>query len=385
MSEHTGAMDSAAAIQERVRQALAVDEPLDIYGGSTKGELGRQVRGTPFDVSHVRGIVSYEPGELVLVVRPGTALHEVEAILEKENQYFAFEPPSWGQGATVGGTVACNLSGSRRFKMGALRDHILGIEMVDGSGELIRAGGKVVKNVTGYDLSKALAGSFGTLGVLTEVCLKVWPRPETEQTLKVYGLKPPQALVRILDWAARPLEITGLAYDGCAGALVARVEGPVPAVTQQLEVLRCDIGSDEAEVLGASASRDFWSQWRELTWLAPQAGEQRWRFSGPPTRMVRLMEALKAEGLSQWGLDWAGGLLWAVLPVATGVGLVHRTAARHEALAWRFAEQAGGRNEEAFTPPNAGVFRMNQMLKKAMDPQGIFNPGKMYALDEVSA
>ncbi len=383
MSADTAAMDSASAVQERVRQALAANEPLDIYAGSTKGELGRQVRGTPLDVSGVEGVVSYEPGELILVARPGTALRQVEAMLEKENQYFAFEPPSWGQWATVGGTVACNLSGSRRFKMGALRDHILGIEMVDGSGERIRAGGKVVKNVTGYDLSKALAGSFGTLGILTEVCLKVWPRPETQQTLKVYGLEPPEALVRILDWAARPLEITGLAYDSRAGALLARVEGPAPAVIQQIELLNSE--SAEAEVLDAAPSQRFWRQWRELEWLVPTASEQRWRFSGPPTRMVRLMEALKAEGLSQWGLDWAGGLLWAVLPVSTGVGLVHRTAARHEALAWRFAEQAGGRNEEAFTPPNAGVFRMNQMLKKAMDPQGIFNPGKMYALDEVKA
>ncbi|MGY8823460.1 MAG: glycolate oxidase subunit GlcE [Candidatus Latescibacterota bacterium] len=383
MGEFTNAMDSALAVQERVREALAADEPLDIYAGSTKGELGRQVRGTPFDVSRVEGVVSYEPGELILVARPGTALREVEGMLASENQYFAFEPPAWGEGATIGGTVACNLSGSRRFKMGALRDHILGIEMVDGSGELIRAGGKVVKNVTGYDLSKALAGSFGILGALTEVCLKVWPRPETEQTLKVYGLKPPEALVRILDWAARPLEITGLAYDSRASALLARVEGPAPAVLQQIEALPLD--GLEAEVLEGKASQDFWRQWRELEWLVPKAGEQRWRFSGPPTRMVRLMEALKAEGLSQWGLDWAGGLLWAVLPVATGVGLVHRTAVRHQALAWRFAAQAGGRNEEAFTPPNAGVFRMNQMLKKAMDPKGIFNPGKMYALDEVRA
>lgn len=379
MSEQVQPLDSSVAVQARVRQALADGEALDIYAGSTKGALGRQVVGSPCDVSALRGIVSYEPGELVLVARPGTPLDEIERVLDGEHQHFAFEPPAWGTGATLGGTVACNLSGPRRFKMGALRDHLLGIEMVDGCGELVRAGGKVVKNVTGYDLSKVLAGSFGTLGVLTEVVLKVWPRPEQEQTLRIEGHAPPAALEKMLEWAGRPLEITGLAYGGAEGHLLARVEGPAPAVDRQVETLRAECG--DADVLDADASRAFWKQWRELEWLRPGAGQQRWRFSGPPTRMVRLMEALKAEGLSQWGIDWAGGLLWAVLPVDAEVGLVHRTAARHQALAWRFSARAGGRNEEAFTPPNAGVFHMNQMLKKALDPQGIFNPGKMYALD----
>ena len=122
---------------------------------------------------------------MVLVARPGTKLSDIESLCHSENQYFAFEPPAWGAAATIGGTVACNLSGPRRFKMGALRDHLLGAELIDGRGERIRTGGKVVKNVTGYDLSKVLAGSFGTLGVLTEVCLKVWPRPETQATLFV--------------------------------------------------------------------------------------------------------------------------------------------------------------------------------------------------------
>ncbi len=379
MSEQVIPLDSSIAVQARVRQALADGEALDIYAGATKGALGRQVVGSPCDVSALRGIVSYEPGELVLVARPGTPLDEVERVLESENQHFAFEPPAWGTGATLGGTVACNLSGPRRFKMGALRDHLLGIEIVDGCGELVRGGGKVVKNVTGYDLPKVLAGSFGTLGVLTEVCLKVWPRPEREQTLCIEGFAPPAALDKMLEWAGRPLEITGLAYGGAEGRLMARIEGPGPAVDRQVEFLRAECG--DGDVLDVDASRTFWRQWRELEWLQVSVGQQRWRFSGPPTRMVRLMEALKAEGLSRWGIDWAGGLLWAVLPVDAEVGLVHRTAARHQALAWRFSAQPGGRNEEAFTPPNAGVFHMNQMLKKALDPQGIFNPGKMYALD----
>ncbi len=368
----------ADSIQEQVRQALAKHAALEVFAGGSKSFLGRKQSGTPLDVSALRGVVSYEPGELVLVARPGTRLSEIETLLDGEGQYFAFEPPGWGEAATIGGTVACNLSGPRRFKMGALRDHLLGIEMIDGHGERIRAGGKVVKNVTGYDLSKALAGSFGTLGVLTEVCLKVWPRPETQATLSVHGLLPGAALQHMLDWAARPLEITGLAYD--EAGLVARVEGPAQAVRAQIETLRALVAA-ESSVMQEDESRAFWRHWRELEWLVPGAGMQRWRFSGPPTRMVRLMEALKAEGLQRWGLDWAGGLLWALLPVDTAVGLVHRTAARHEALGWRFA--AGERNEEAFTPPHRGVVRMNQMLKRSLDPQNIFNPGKMFALDEM--
>ena len=366
--------DAADAIQERVRQALAENVALKIFAGRTKSFLGRQHDGIPFDLSTLTGVVSYEPNELVLVARPGTKLSEIEALCRSENQYFAFEPPAWGAGATIGGTVACNLSGPRRFKMGALRDHLLGAELIDGRGERIRTGGKVVKNVTGYDLSKVLAGSFGTLGVLTEVCLKVWPRPETQATLFIHGLTPAAALERILDWAARPLQITGLVCD--ADHLAARFEGPASAVRVQLTTLR-EEETAESEVVEEAESHAFWRRWRELEWLTPAEGQQRWRFSGPPTKMMQLMATLEAEGLSRWGLDWAGGLLWALLPVAAQTSRLHRIAARHQALGWRFA--ADEHNEDAFTPLSTGAARMNQMLKRALDPQDIFNPGKMYA------
>ena len=366
--------DAADAIQERVRQALAENAALKIFAGRTKSLLGRHHEGIPLDLSALTGIISYEPNELILVARPGTKLSEIEALCRGENQYFAFEPPAWGAAATIGGTVACNLSGPRRFKMGALRDHLLGAELIDGCGERIRTGGKVVKNVTGYDLSKVLAGSFGTLGVLTEVCLKVWPRPETQATLFIHGLTPPAALARILNWAARPLQITGLVCD--ADRLATRVEGPASAVRAQLATLR-EEESAESDIIEEAESQVFWRSWRELEWLVPAEGQQRWRFSGPPTKMAQLMKALEAEGLSRWGLDWAGGLLWALLPVAAQAAHLHRTAARHQAIGWRFA--ADKHNEDAFTPLSAGAARMNQMLKRALDPQGIFNPGKMYA------
>ncbi len=369
--------DLAGTIQERVRQALAENAALKIFAGRTKSFLGRQHDGIPLDLSALTGIISYEPNELVLVARSGTKLNDIEALCRSENQYFAFEPPAWGAAATIGGTVACNLSGPRRFKMGALRDHLLGAELIDGHGERIRTGGKVVKNVTGYDLSKVLAGSFGTLGVLTEVCLKVWPRPETQATLFIHGLTPAAALARLLDWAARPLQITGLVCD--ADRLAARVEGPAAAVRTQLAKL-CEGETAESEVIEEAESYAFWRRWRELEWLTPAEGQQRWRFSGPPTKMVQLMEALEAEGLSHWGLDWAGGLLWALLPATAQASGLHSTAASHQALGWRFAaNEHDEHNEDAFTPLNAGEARMNQMLKRSLDPQGIFNPGKMYA------
>lgn len=366
--------DAVVAIQERVRQALAQNAALKIFAGRTKSFLGRRHHGIPLDLSALTGVISYEPDELVLVARPGTKLSEIEALCHGESQYLAFEPPAWGAAATIGGTVACNLSGPRRFKMGALRDHLLGAELIDGCGERIRTGGKVVKNVTGYDLSKVLAGSFGTLGVLTEVCLKVWPRPETQATLLIHGLTPAAALERMLNWAARPLQITGLVCD--ASQLAARVEGPAPAVRAQLATLR-EGQTAESEIIEEAASTAFWRRWRELEWLAPAAGQQCWRFSGPPTKMAQLMQALEAEGLSCWGLDWAGGLLWAVLPVAAQAAHVQRTAAHHRALGWRFA--ADEHNEHAFTPLSTGAACMNQMLKRALDPQDIFNRGKMYA------
>lgn len=375
--------DLAGTIQERVRQALAENAALKIFAGRTKSLLGRQHDGTPLDLSALTGIVSYEPNELVLVARSGTKLSDIEALCRSENQYFAFEPPAWGAAATIGGTVACNLSGPRRFKMGALRDHLLGAELIDGHGERVRTGGKVVKNVTGYDLSKVLAGSFGTLGVLTEVCLKVWPRPETQATLFIHGLTPAAALARLLDWAARPLQITGLVFD--ADRLAARVEGPAPAVRTQLAMLS-EEASAESEVLEEAESHAFWRRWRELEWLTPAEGQQRWRFSGSPTKMVQLMEALEAEGLGRWGLDWAGGLLWGLLPTAAQAPHLHSIAASHQATGWRFAadeqrdeDENEQNNEDAFTPLNAGEARMNQMLKRSLDPQGIFNPGKMYA------
>ncbi len=376
-------MDTPAALQERVALALADDESLHISAGDTKLRLGRRVVAqSPLDVSGLNQLVSYEPGELILVVRPGMPLGQIEKLLARENQHLAFEPPHWGTQATIGGTLACNLSGPRRFKAGALRDFVLGIEMINGHGERIRAGGKVVKNVTGYDLPKVLSGSFGTLGVLTEICFKVWPRPETQQTLMVHGQALEAALRLMLELAALPYEITGLAYLPAAtrqeARTLVRIEGPGPAVAAQLEKLSGDLKA-EISALAGEDSAALWSDLRELESLQPSQDGQLWRFSAPPARAAHLVAALHRHDLERYALDWAGGLLWALFPLPVQAALLHQAALDHQATAWRFATRADDPNSEAFTPLSQGVARLNRILKNTFDPKGIFNPGRMYA------
>ncbi|MBM3278981.1 MAG: glycolate oxidase subunit GlcE [Candidatus Handelsmanbacteria bacterium] len=370
-------LTTAEAVQEQVRRALEQRTPLRIFAGGTKDRLGRPATAlTPLDLSGLEQLVSYEPRELILVVQPGMKLRAVEELLAGENQHLAFEPPHWGEAATIGGAVACNLSGPRRFRAGALRDFILGIEMIDGGGRRICGGGKVVKNVTGYDLPRTLCGSFGTLGPLTELCFKVWPRPAASQTLVVHGLSAAAAVAQMTGLAGRPWEITGLAY-ACARLLI-RVEGPEPAVAAQVGQLQGLLGGEQ-ELLEDASSRTFWRELRELEPLQPEPGEVLWRFSQPPAEAARLQQALKPHGLRRYAIDWSGGLLWGVLPATAPAADLHQLALVHQGLAWRFAASPEDPNEEAFSPLYPGLARLNQQLKNAFDPHGIFNPGRMAA------
>ncbi len=373
---------SPDVVQELVQIALATDSFLHIFGSNTKFHLGRRIDGlSQVDMSGLNGLISYEPDELVLVVEPGMRLREVEQLLAKENQQLAFEPPHWGPEATVGGTVACNLSGPRRFKAGALRDHLLGVELVNGHGERVRSGGKVVKNVTGYDLSKIISGSFGTLGILTEICLRAWPRSETQKTLVVYGQDPATALELMLEFAASPCEITGLAYlshaDAQPSQTLVRLEGSAVALAVQLRNLDRNL-QGEIQTLEESESMERWKNLRELRFFQTTANEQLWRFSLPPAKAVELLDDLLPHGVHRFGFDWGGGLLFAIIPQDTVASLLHQLAIRHGSIAWRFANGKQDCNDAAFTPLSAGVARMNRILKQALDPKGIFNPSKIY-------
>ena len=369
------------AVQETVRQALTDGTPLGIFGRATKSHLGRRVEDlSPLDMSGLNEVVEYNPAEAILVAGPGLSLRAAEELVAGGNHHLAFEPPHWGADATLGGTVACNLSGPRRFKAGALRDHILGLEMIDGYGQRIRAGGRVVKNVTGYDLPKVLSGSFGTLGVLTEVCLKLSPRPETQQTLAVHGQAPAPALELMLELAARPNEITGLAYLPPRGPesarTVARIEGPAPAVTAQMAELAADI-SGERSTLDESESDRLWKGLRELEPFRPEPGEQLWRFAIPPSEAANLLEALAPRDARLGAMDWAGGLVWALFPRETPAAALHQIAGAYQGAAWRFATGPDDPNPDAFSPLPSGAARLNRMVRQAFDPKGIFNPGRI--------
>ena len=371
-------VETVEEIQERVREAGEKGGGLHVFGGRSKRRVGRRVEAAEgLDVSGVGGVVSYEPRELILVVRPGTGLKVVEGLLASEGQHLSFEPPHWGEKATIGGTVGGNLSGPRRFKVGALRDFILGVELVEGRGEVIKAGGKVVKNVTGYDLSKVMAGAFGTLGVLTEVCFKVWPKPECQQTLVFGGVGVEKGQELMLEWARLPYEITGLAHgmgEGKEEWTWVRVEGPEAAVKIQVEKLK-GVGAGAAAVLEGEESAKVWRDIREWGRFEPEEGMCVWRLAQPPDQGAAVLEGLKAYGLGKWCLDWGGGLLWAELAANADGAAVHRLVSGCGGTAWRFAAGQGDANEAAFTPLEVGVERLNAKLKEVFDPQGVFNPG----------
>ena len=368
-------------LAETVRQAADRGRSLVVAGNGTRSFLGRGgLQGDRLELSGLDGLVSYEPDELIVVARPGMRLAALEQLLAERGQHLSFEPPHWSPSATLGGTIACGLSGPRRFKAGAARDFVLGIEFVDGRGELVRAGGKVVKNVTGYDLPRALTGSFGTLGVLTEICLKLWPRPQSERTVLIEGLGIVEAAETLMSWARLPCEISGLAWFPAGGEdnrTFARVEGLEAAVVEQAETLAREAGS-AAGILDAGQSRRTWGDIRELSAMQPGAGEELWRFSVPPSAAVSLVERLRPQGLVRCGLDQAGATVWALMRAGCDRAALHTSALACGGGAWRFSTGPQDDNEEAFTPLPPPLMAANRALKKALDPRSILNRGRMY-------
>ena len=368
----------ASEVEELVREAAASARPLELRAGGTKARIGRAVPGAArVDLSRLAGVVTYEPEELILIARPGTRLREVEELLAAQGQQLAFEPPRWGEAATLGGTLGCGWAGPRRFRAGSVRDFVLGVELVDGRGRRLRPGGRVVKNVTGYDLWRATVGAFGTLGAVTEVCLKLWPRPATERTLVVSGLAPAAASAVLLDWSRRVEEISGLSVDA-GGRLLARIEGSDRGVTQQVEKLIPE-APGSVEVLDAGDSSRLWTALREAEPYRPAPGEALWRIAVPPSRAPEAVASLAPFGLRRSGLDWGGGLVWAVLPEDADGAAVHAAVQRLEGAGSRLATGPEDVNRHAFTPLSPGVARVNAALKSTLDPQGLFNPGRMYA------
>ncbi len=342
--------DLGLSLAERVRAAHAAGTPLAIVAGGSKPWLGRPVAGEALEVSAHRGIVGYEPSELVLTARAGTPLAKIEALLAARNQCLAFEPPHHGDTATLGGTVACNLSGPARPYAGAARDFVLGVRLINGRGEILRFGGEVMKNVAGYDLARLIAGAQGTLGVLLEVSLKVLPRPAAELTLAL-ELDAAAAIRQFNAWAGQPLPITAACHDGeRAHVRLAGAEAAVKAARDRLG----------GEVLHDGAG--FWRSVREQRHAFFNRPGSLWRLSLPPTA------PLHAEPAPVF-IDWGGAQRWVF---STQAMWESAAAAGGHATRWR-AESG-----DVFQPLPAGLMALHQRLKAALDPKGILNPGRLH-------
>lgn len=345
------------ALQEKIKDAAHRGVAQRLRGGGTKDFYGNEPRGALFDTRAYAGIVSYEPTELVVTARCGTPLSELEKILEDNGQCLPFEPPHFGDGATLGGCVAAGLSGPRRASSGAVRDFVLGTKIVDGRGRLLTFGGQVMKNVAGYDVSRLLAGSLGTLGIIVEASLKVLPRAPSELTLR---LEMPQerAIDMLNRWAGQPMPISGTAWHD--GELSVRISGATSALRAAAE----KIGG---EATAAGQADAFWVAIREHRHGFFAGPEPLWRIAVPSAT-----PPLELPGAQM--IEWGGGLRW--LRSEAGPRTVRDVAQRAKGHATMF--RAADRSTGAFTPLEPSVMRLHRELKAAFDPAGILNPGRLY-------
>jgi glycolate oxidase FAD binding subunit len=356
--------DLTDSLRRSVVDALDAHRPLTIVGGGTKTFYGRRAgqaarESVILEVSGHRGIVRYDPAELVLSARAGTPLADIEALLAGHGQMLAFEPPHFGVGATLGGTVACGLSGPRRAFAGSARDGVLGCRIINGRGEILSFGGQVMKNVAGFDVSRLMVGALGTLGVLLEVTIKVLPRPDCERTL-VLPMTAAEALPVMNRWCAEPWPLSGLANDGSWTYM--RLAGS----EQALKAAQAGLGGDPA-----ADGDGFWRRLREQRsrfFRYPAMGRNLWRLSAPSAAPV-----INLPG--QWLYDWGGALRWLRTDIPGEE--VFRAAEQARGHATLFRGVAG--DGCVFQPLPPVLMALHRSLKRAFDPQGLFNPGRMHA------
>ena len=367
-------------IIDRVREGAGAAQPLRIRGGGTKDFIGTEVAHCTAPVLDMRehtGIVDYEPSELVVTVRAGTSLAELEALLAEHGQCLPFEPPRFAAGGTVGGMVAAGLSGPARASVGAVRDYVLGIEIINGQGELLRFGGQVMKNVAGYDVSRLMAGSWGTLGVITEVSLKVLPVPPAEATLRM-ECDEAQALQRLHAWGGQPLPLNASAWaqrkeDG-KGALHVRLRGAKAAV----ESACVSMGGERLDAVLMAA---VWNSCRDhtLPWFAGRASQPElalWRLSVPQTAPVIPLP----QGIAAPLIEWHGALRWVKAPLNAGPAL-QAAAQAVGGSASLFAAPVGSAAslQGVASPMDPALQLLSRRLRQGFDPAGIFQPGRMGA------
>lgn len=351
-------LQSIEQLKEQVLAAAAAGSALRIRGGGTKDWYGQRIEGQVLDTRVHSGIIDYEPTELVITARCGTPLAEIEAALAERNQMLAFEPPHFGDGATFGGAVASGLSGPRRATSGAVRDFVLGTKLLDGKGQVLSFGGQVMKNVAGYDVSRLLAGSLGTLGVMLEMSVKVLPRPIRETTLR-FETSEIDALRMLNEWGGLPLPVSASCWH--RGVLTIRLSGAQAAV----DAAARDLGGEVVDNADA-----FWSRLREQQHPFFTSAESLWRLSVPTSAGAII---LKGEQLIEWG----GAQRWLKVDADADMAQrIRRTAAAVGGHATLF--RGGDKNVGVFHPLAPAVAKIHERLKASFDPSNIFNPGRMY-------
>ncbi len=350
--------DCTEALRARVNEAIEQATPLTLVGSGSKRFLGPRGGGMPLEVSGHRGVVHYAPEELVLTVRAGTLLAEVEALLAERGQMLAFEPPHFGPGATIGGTFAAGLSGPRRAAAGSARDFVLGMRFINGRGEMLRVGGEVIKNVAGYDLSRLMVGAFGTLGLILDVSLKVLPQPRAEMTLVHEIRDHAQAIGQLCNWAGKPLPITATCLE--SNRLSLRLSGAESAVQQAAQQLGGEMATDGA---------GFWHDLREQRLAFFDDPRPLWRLSLPP-----VTPSLALAPIEDSLIEWSGAQRWLKTEAAAeSVYATARAVGGHATL-----YRNGGSAAERFQPLLPALLEVHKRLKAALDPSGIFNPGRLY-------
>jgi glycolate oxidase FAD binding subunit len=393
---------SLEELRDAVETALAAKEAVEIVAGGSKRGLGRPLQ-TPhlLDLTRLSGIRDYAPNELVLTAGAATPLTAIDRALAAAGQMLAFEPPDWrsliGQvhgSQTLGGILACNLSGPRRIKAGAARDHFLGFRAVSGRGEAFKAGGKVVKNVTGYDLPKLMAGSYGTLAALEEVTVKVLPKPETAATVAFGGVAPADSATLMAAALGSPHEVSGAAYlpPGLArraslpagGVVALRVEGPEPSVAYRRDsLLREHAAAGETAVLNAVETAVLWRDIANVAQLAGLGDRAVWRVSVAPSRGTAVAQAIAGAIDAVWFLDWGGGLVWiAVVEAGDGGAGIIRRAIRGAGTSGGHATLVRGTpglraTVPVFEPQQPALATLSRRVKEGFDPRHILNPGRM--------
>jgi glycolate oxidase FAD binding subunit len=377
-----------------VAEAAAGRSLLAISTGGSKASLGRPAQSeAALSATGLTGVTLYEPGELVISARAGTPLQDVERILAEKGQELPFEPMGWRallghDGApTVGGMVASNSAGPRRIQAGSCRDGLIGVRLVNGRGEAVKSGGRVMKNVTGLDLVKVMAGSWGTLGFLTEATFKVLPKAEQIATFVLTGLDDVRAVEALTAALGSPFEITGAAHlpgiDAAPARTLLRLQGFASSVTYRLGELKKHLAAfGAAEVLPRSEADTLWRDIRDAVPLAEPRTDAVWRISVAPTRGPIVVDAIRRALQARHFYDWGGGLVWIAVPATGDAGArAVRTAvaaARGHAMLVRAPTEVRA-VVDVFEPLPPPLMRLIRGIKEAFDPAGIFEPGRMYA------